>query len=225
MSGLALPVTFNPPLADGEGVLIGRCYRGKPDSIMPYYRCNPYPALDYGEIACMQLSYVVSRADCNDHIYEICHVPRARAEHTKQSELLLLGKVLATICAGNNDEPPIAASQDFHGSHLWIVMAFLGLVNRSFLTNVPFFNECSYFKLYQIIPNFNYCVLLYKDIKPMFNQGDAIMCSMMQACACTALHERCVCFVRCFGMCWLSTSCIGHPMPSSYPLLATTPTP
>ena len=169
-----MPTVLDPPLATGDGVLIGGGYGGQLGSDMPYTRCNPWPDLDYGKVASMQLSYVVSRADDVRHVYEICHIPRQKKGHTKMTELRQLGRVLALVCAGNNDKPPIAISQDWHGSHLWIMMAFLGLLNRTHVTNVPFFNECTYSPLYDFIPNFTYCVLLYKGKMPVFNQGDAV---------------------------------------------------
>ena len=156
-------------------MLIGGGYGGTLGFDMPYMRCNPWPdQLNWANVASMQLSYVVSRADCNKHLYEICHIPRQKKGHTKKTELEQLGRVLALLCAGNNDKPPIAVSQDFHGSHLWISMAFLGLLNRTYVTGVPFFAECTYLPLYTFIPNFNYCILLYKNTMPVFNQGDAV---------------------------------------------------
>ena len=142
---------------------------------MPYTRCIPWPdKMNWANVASMQLSYIVSRADDNRHLFEICHIPRQKRGHTKTTALHDLGRVLALVCAGNNDKPPIAVSQDYHGSHLWISMAFLGLLNRTYLTGVPFFSECTYFPLYKFIPNFNYCVLIYKLTMPVFNQGDAV---------------------------------------------------
>jgi len=162
-------------LAKGEGVIIGGGYGGKLGFDMPYTRCQPWPdEFDWNKVASTQLSYVVSRADDNRHLYEICHIPRQKKGHTKTTELQQLGRVLAIVCAGNNDKPPIAISQDFHGSHLWISMAFLGLLNRTYVTDVPFFGECTYYPMYSFIPNFNYCVLLYKQWAPVFNQGDAV---------------------------------------------------
>ena len=162
-------------MAEREGVIIGKGYGGNLGFAMPYARCNPWPGtFDWDKVASMQLSYVVSRADTNKHLYEICHIPRQKKGHNKKTELHQLGRVLAIMCAGNNDKPPISISQDFHGSHLWIVMAFLGLLNRTYMTDVPFFGDCIYFPMYQFIPNFNYCVLLYKKTMPVFNQGDAV---------------------------------------------------
>ena len=169
---LPLPEELVPPQEAQYGILIGREYtKGGP---LPYSRSHPLPPLEFNKLASMQLSYFISRCDSNKHIYEIVHVPRAKDGHTKQTELAQLGEVLEGICAVNGDKPPIATSQDFHGSHLWIMMAFLGLLHPSRTHGLPFFHYCTVKTLDKIIPFFIYGVLFYRQNQPVFNQGDKI---------------------------------------------------
>ena len=168
---LQLPIPLDPPQPKEHGVLIGREWR--PTGELPYSRSHPLPTLDYKSLASQQLSYFITRSDCNKQIWEICTCPRRKDGHTKQTELKQLGQVLQNICAANNDLPPIATSQDFHGSHIWILMIFVGLLHNNHFSALPFFQHCTFLKLSHI-PFFEYCVLQYKDKGPVFNQGRTI---------------------------------------------------
>ena len=106
---LQLPIPLDPPQPKEHGVLIGREWR--PTGELPYSRSHPLPTLDYKSLASQQLSYFITRSDCNKQIWEICTCPRRKDGHTKQTELKQLGQVLQNICAANNDLPPIATSQ------------------------------------------------------------------------------------------------------------------
>jgi hypothetical protein len=167
---LDLPEEVDQPY--GHGVVIGQEW--STGMAVPYKASNPLPRFEFKSLASMQLSYHVARCDTNQHIYEICKIPRKKDGHTKVSEFEQLGTVLATICVTNHDMPPIATSQDFHGSHLRIMMMFLGLLNPTFYNTIPFFQYATFKPLYLTIPFFVYSVLFYKEEQPVFNQGERV---------------------------------------------------
>ena len=168
MHKVKFPIDVDQP--PGCGVLVGEAWVPG-DKDMPYKASNPLPTLDFKNLSSLQLSYVITRPDDNKQIWEILSIPRKREGHNKFHEFHQLGHVLENICAMNNDLPPISTAQDFHGSHLFIQMMFLGILNHLHFVNVAFFKHCTARDLSSHIPYFIYMVLFYKSL-PIFNHGE-----------------------------------------------------
>ena len=114
---------------------------------------------------------MVTRVDTNKQTWEICQLPRRRKGHTKQSMLQLLGKILLAFASGNHQVPPLGAAQDFHGSHLFITMAFLGICPKEALRQSDFFDTCQFVKVK--LPCWLFGVMVWKGYH-MFGNGDEI---------------------------------------------------
>jgi hypothetical protein len=156
---LPLPAPLVPPVPPGLGVVVGGASSKELD--LTIQRPHPLPVLNYEHLAVMQMSYVTTRADTNKQVYEIVKIPRLRKGHTALSQLKEFGVVLENVTKGNDDLPPIATGQDFHGSHLYIVMAHLGILPWQFRGQANFFRDCKY-KSMQHIPLFIYQAMYWK---------------------------------------------------------------
>ncbi len=106
------------------------------------------------------MSYVVTRCDTNQHLWEIVKVPRLRKGHTKLKQFVEFGHVLKNATVGNDNLPPINTGQDFHGSHLFIMMCNLGLLPKKYRLQASFFKDCNY-KPMGFIPMFVYHAMFY----------------------------------------------------------------
>ena len=164
LHGLSPPFPVEMPA--GQGYIVGAA-----DEFKPYLPSHPWPALDYSTLASLMLSFVVTRVDTNKQTWEICQLPRRRKGHTKLSMLQLLGTVLLAFTKGNLEVPPLGAAQDFHGSHLYITMAFLGLCPKDILRQCDFFDACKFVQMK--LPCFLYSVMVWKNYH-MFGNGDEI---------------------------------------------------
>ena len=136
-----------------------------------YLPSHPVPTLDYNELAPVQLSYVLTRCDTNKQTWEFCQIPRRRRGHLKEKMLHELGTILEDVCAANDDNAPIGVAQDFHGSHLLITRAFLGLCRKAFLSDIPWFKDATFVSMCEI-PGFVYQVLKWKKEQYVFCCGD-----------------------------------------------------
>ena len=103
--------------------------------------------------------------------WEFCHLPRVKSARTKEYELALCGQILTNICVANDDKSPIALSTTFHGSSLFILMTFLGLLPNHDYKQLAFWRYCTWKTLHSIISYFPYMVCFYKDTQPIFYVG------------------------------------------------------
>ena len=72
------------------------------------------------------ISYCVSRADSNHHVYDVRMVPRRLKDMKATNSLLELGLMWQAACRANGDLPPLAQSCDNHQSQVVHNLMFLG---------------------------------------------------------------------------------------------------
>jgi hypothetical protein len=142
---------------------------------LAYQSPIPYPDLDYEACAAIQMSYAVTRCDTNQHVWEICKIPRLRKGQDRLKSFQELAAILAAITEANDDLPPLSVGEDFASQFGFIVEAFLGLMQDAQLRQHPFFTHCS-FKGLEGIPMFPYKALYYKKKHSVFNSGDGRHC-------------------------------------------------
>ena len=138
--------------------------------------------VNWTEAAEMQLSYVVCRVDTAEHVWEICKIPRSKKGVNQVDMLKLTGKILHLATQANDGIPPLGTSQDFHASHIYISMAFLGLLPKIELDRAWFFKKVTFSKPVHLVVPHMLARCMYYDEHPMFSCGDTAHLQKSIAC-------------------------------------------
>ena len=139
-------------------------------------------SVKWTECAEMQLSYVLCRVDTEQHVWEICKIPLAKKGVNKIDMLKWTGKLLHLVTAANDDIPPLGTAQHFHASHIFISMAFLGLLSDITLQEALFFRQVTFSCFVSSVVPHMPVRCMYFNKHPMFSCGDAADVQKSIAC-------------------------------------------
>jgi len=168
LHGLTPPIPLAQPV--GAGCIVGGAFDSDPEKNYAILSSNPMPSLDYSKLAALSCSFLVKNCCSDKQTWDMCMNPRLRKGWTKQGMLCQVGEMMQALTISNNLLPPLSACGDWHPTHVFIWLAFLGLMHRLEMRGIPFFQDCVV-KLITCIPFYVYGILLYRD-HPVYGSGD-----------------------------------------------------